>query len=389
MWESKQGPQEARESEPDTERQEEFTRRVLMAVGVTALAVVGLLLLGYAAYIFLLVFAGVLLAVFLHGLGSRLSTLTGLSRGWSLALVMVGLVMVLGLAGWFLVPRVAVQVDQLTETLPEAARRLETQLGQYRWGRQLLERVPSVENLDQWLAARPNLLSHVTGFFSTTFGLLADLVIILFIGVYAAVEPDLYRRGFVRLVPALGKDRAREVWDEVGVVLWRWLLGRLVGMAVIAGATTAGLWLLGVPLALTLGLVAGLLNFIPNLGPLLSAMPALLIALPQGLTQVLYVALLYSAIQLVESYLLTPFIQRRAVALPPVLILTAQVLLGVLLGGLGLILATPLTAALVVVVQKLYVRDVLRDPDEGPDAGTPTSGRIGYVTCTNENRSVP
>ena len=131
----------------------------------------------------------------------------------------------------------------------------------------------------------------------------------------------------------------------------------LVGML-----TALGLWILGVPAPLSLGFVAGVLSFIPNFGPLLSLVPAVIVALPNGPQMVLYVILLYAGIQLVESYFITPLIQHRAVRLPPALILLAQILMGVLFGFLGLLLATPLTAVLLVLIKRLYIEDVLAEP---------------------------
>jgi predicted PurR-regulated permease PerM len=135
---------------------------------------------------------------------------------------------------------------------------------------------------------------------------------------------------------------------------------------VIGVLTALGLWLLGVELALTLGLLAALLTFIPNLGPVLALVPAVLLALMHSPTRALYVTLLYLAIQTVESYVLTPLVQRRTVSLSPALTITAQVALGVLLGGLGLVLATPLTILLLVLIQMLYIEDTLGDSVKVP-----------------------
>ena len=152
-------------------------------------------------------------------------------------------------------------------------------------------------------------------------------------------------------------------------------------MAVVALATALGLQLLGMPLAITLGLIAGLLGFVPGIGPILATVPAALVALLQSPLQVLYVVVLYVAVQLVEGYLLTPLVQRYTVALPPVLTVVGIVLLGVLLGGLGLVLAAPLTIVVFILVKMLYIEDVLGDVMEAPgeqynsSAATPLSFR--------------
>jgi predicted PurR-regulated permease PerM len=140
----------------------------------------------------------------------------------------------------------------------------------------------------------------------------------------------------------------------------------MVSMLIVGVVTTLGLWLIGVPLALALGLLAALAEFVPNLGPLLAFAPAILLALTESTTQALAVLLLYLGVQGFESYVLTPLVEKRAVALPPALTILSQVLLGVLAGGMGLALATPLAAASLVLVQRFYVEDTLGDSLEVP-----------------------
>jgi predicted PurR-regulated permease PerM len=132
-------------------------------------------------------------------------------------------------------------------------------------------------------------------------------------------------------------------------------------MMTIGVLTTLGLWVLGIDLALVLGVLAALLSFIPNIGPLIALIPAALIGLFGGPDMLLYVIALYAGIQMVESYVLTPVLQQSMVDLPPARTLGMQVVLGVLAGALGLILAAPLTAVAMVVVSMWYVQDVLGD----------------------------
>lgn len=134
-----------------------------------------------------------------------------------------------------------------------------------------------------------------------------------------------------------------------------WLVGKLLSMSIVGLLTTAGLWLLGVPLALAFGLIAAALTFVPNIGPVLSVVPPALLALTDEPRVAAYVVALYVGIQTVESYAITPIIQRRTVSLPPALTITAQVALGFLVGALGVAVATPLTAAVMTIVRVLYV----------------------------------
>ncbi|MDQ3256520.1 MAG: AI-2E family transporter, partial [Acidobacteriota bacterium] len=196
---------------------------------------------------------------------------------------------------------------------------------------------------------------------STTLSSLANLVIILFVGIYLAADSGSYTRGLVKLFPRDHRPRAREVVDAVGDTLWWWLVGKLIAMVIVGLLTWLGLSLFGVPLALTLGILAALLDFIPNIGPIIAGVPAVLLALMISPTTALYVFIFYVVIQSLESYVLTPVLQMKTVKLPPALTIVAQVLLGVLAGGIGLILATPLAAAIFVMVKMLYVEDTLGD----------------------------
>jgi predicted PurR-regulated permease PerM len=225
----------------------------------------------------------------------------------------------------------------------------------HEWGRTLLERMHHADDL----LARRETWSQAGGFLSSTLGVVAGFLTFLFIGLFVAFDPRLYRQWLLQLVPPERRARAEEVVDAVGNALRMWMAGKLLAMFVVGVSTWGGLALIDVPLGLTLALIAALLTFIPNFGPVLSAFPAVLLALIDSPTKALYVVALYVGVQTVESYLLTPLVQKRTVSLPPALGLVGQVVLGAVGGTLGLLVATPLTVAGLVLVRELYVRDVL------------------------------
>jgi predicted PurR-regulated permease PerM len=229
---------------------------------------------------------------------------------------------------------------------------------QHGWAEQIWDRK---ERLAQALPSDSSGTSVVASFFTTTFGALGNSVVVLFLGLFLAISPDWYANGLIRLFPVHRRERAREVLEATGNALGSWLIAKLTTMTVIGVLTTLGLWLLGIDLALVLGVIAALLSFIPNIGPIASVIPAALIALVTGPEKALYVLLLYAAVQTAESYLLTPMLQQHMVDLPPALLLTMQVLLGVLAVILGVILAVPLTAAGMIMVKMWYVEDMLGD----------------------------
>lgn len=336
----------------------DLAHATLVVVGIAVAILVVLFLLRAAAGVLLIVFAGVLFAILLRSLSDWLAAHTPLSDIWSLVVVILLLVGVVGVGGWFLAPEVAQQADQLLQNLPRMVQQLTQRLEQYAWGRRILEETPRAA---EQLVRPGGIISGVTVFFSTTIGMISITAIIAFIGLYIAINPPLYIEGFIRLVPISRRGRAREVLTQVGHILKWWLIGRVIAMIAIGVLTALGLWLIDLQPALTLGVLAGILNFIPYIGPVLSVVPPLLIALTQDLTQAAYVTILYIVIQSFESYLLTPVIERRVILLPPALAVAVQIFLAVLLGIPGVMLASPLTATIMVLVQTIYIEDILGD----------------------------
>ena len=340
-----------------------FSRKVLIAIGIIIPVILLIWLFGVAFKVLLLILAGVLFASFFRGIGNLIHRYLKIPQKWSLlaaVLLVIGLIV---LASFFIAPQVSDQVNQLGEKLPEAVKNTKSQLEQSKIGRNLVNKIP--ENPQQWLQEKSGLLKKSFGVFSTTFGVLADIYVIVFIGLFMMVQPKPYQNGIIKLVPLAYRGRAQEVLDKLGSTLKRWIAGKLFSMLVVAILTSLGLWLIGVPLALVLGLIAGLLSFIPNFGPLIALVPAVLVAFMQGPNTALYVALLYLGVQALESNLITPLVQKKMVYLPPAIILISQVALGILVGGLGLILATPLIAISMVLINMLYVEDVLGDKSKG------------------------
>ena len=348
---------------PTDSANSQFTRRVLTTVGIIFLTLLILLLIFYIFDVILLVFAAVLLAVFLRGLADFVNRYTRLSEGWSVLLVSVLLLAILAGAIALLAPSVAEQVRHLRQELPESARKAGNYISQFGWGRTIIEQMPSADDIKEKIDAS-SLLTSVGGIFSSTLGAIGNFFVVIFLAIYLALEPKFYARGFTKIFPIKARPRVFEILEELGNTLSWWLIGKTASMIFIGLLTWIGLSILGVPLALTLGLIAGLLSFIPNFGPIFSAVPAILLAFIDSPIKALYVLILFVVVQIIESNLVTPFIERRTVELPPALTVVAQIALGVLIGGLGLVLATPLLAVIMVLVQMVYVEDILGDREE-------------------------
>lgn len=341
-----------------------FAGRVLITIGLVVLTLLLLALVYFTFDVILLIFAAALLAIFLRGLAEIIGRFVNVSEGWLVIIVSASLVLILAGAISLLAPDVADQVRHLRTELPKSAQQAADYFARFGWGRALIEQLPSVEDIRQ--NVNPSaLLSGVGGFFSTTVGAVGNFFIVVLLAIYFASEPRFYVRGLIKLFPKPRRHRATQVLNAVGETLRWWLIGKVASMIFIGLLTWVGLSILGVPLALTLGLIAGLLSFIPNFGPIISALPALLLAFIDegGPITALYVLILYVVVQLIESNIVTPLIERETVELPPALTIIFQLALAVLVGGLGLVLATPLLAVIMVLVQMVYIQDILGDKD--------------------------
>ena len=202
---------------------------------------------------------------------------------------------------------------------------------------------------------------YLFGFLSSVGTVTAGLVLIIFLAIYIGAEPTLYHDGLMHLFPHRTRRRAGEVLTEMATVLRKWLVVQLIAMLTIGAVTTVAMLLLNVKAAFALGFIAGLLEFIPTVGPILSAIPAIAMGFVDGPEKALVVVFAYWGIQFLENNLLIPALMRGGMDLPPALTLVAQALMTLVFGFLGLMVAVPLTAAILVPIKMLYVRDVVGD----------------------------
>ncbi len=365
MAENADASNAAGEAKPGTMRatKREFspaTRRLFVTIAVVALA----LLLWQIANVVLLFFLGVLIAVILGALADWLHARTRIPRSVALVLVGAAPFVLVGLGVWWFEPQIA---DQSREIAGQFEKTVD-QIRQHPWGQRIVAQAPS---LDQILERSTGVFSQVTGAASRLFDIAASVLIVVFLGIYLASNPGLYVRGFIELFPENQRPRAREAIEIARRALLWWLLAQMASMLIIGILVWLGLTLLGIPLAPVLGLIAGLSEFVPIVGPIAAAVPAVLVAFVQGPTQALYVLLLYVGIQQVESYLVTPLVQEQGTSLPPALTLLATIIFGILFGPLGIIVATPLMVVIFVLTKLLYVEGVLGSATQVP--GRPSS----------------
>jgi predicted PurR-regulated permease PerM len=309
----------------------------------------------------LLIFAAILLACVLRGAAAWLHAHIGLGTGWCLALVIVSISLLLGGGLWLQGPRVTAQAVTVADTVTQQVQHLWASLQDNPLFQRLMPRLR-----DQANSVVGDLTARAPGVASSVIGVGGDLVVIFVTAIFFAAAPGVYVDGFLRLLPPGWRPRGREVVDELANTLRLWFLGQFADMVVVAALTGAGLFFLGVPLALTLALIAGLFNFVPYVGALAGAVPALAVAVAQSPETALYVAILFAVVQTLEGNVIAPLIQRSTVDLPPALTILSQTVLGALFGIMGLILATPLMAAAMVAVRMIYVESVLEKRNVAP-----------------------
>lgn len=341
-----------REDRPHGERSHGFVYHATVAVGIACAAVAAMWLLYRGFDVLLTVFGGVVMAVLLYTFAEPLTRWTRLPL-WAAVLIVTLLILgAFGLAGVLLAPSVSQQFDQLAEQLPAAIDRVRTDLLQYKWANWVVAHKSEASN-------GRAVLTQVTKVFTITLTAGAAFAIVCFMALYMAAQPSTYVEGTIRLLPVSFRPRAREVMAELYRTLRIWLLTKLASMAFVAVCVGFGLWALHIPLALALAILAGILEFIPTIGPLLSAAPAVLMAFVNSPMSALYVAGLYFAVQWVQNHVTNPLLQQRTLQLPPGLSLGLVALLGALFGFGGLLLSGPLCVVVFIVVKRLYIEDVL------------------------------
>jgi predicted PurR-regulated permease PerM len=333
--------------------------RVFRTALIVGAVIVLALLVWQLADVLLLGFAAILFAIILRSLAAPIEKHTPVRLPWSLVISGLVVAAVAALFVFLLGAQIHDQVTGLVDRLPEILSSLGDRLGMGNLDEQMVEQVTD-------FSTRNGLVGKIAGLTSTLIGGLANSVLVVAAGVYLAIHPARYRDGLLKLVPKGRRAEAASAVDNAGQALRLWLLGQLISMTIVGVLVTAGLYAIGMPSALALGFLAGVSEFVPLVGPVLSAVPAILLALSEGGAMVYWVSGLYIAVQQIEGSVIMPLVQRQTVDLPPVLTLFAILSLGILFGPLGVLLGTPLTVVMYVAVKQLYVRDTLGEPVSVP-----------------------
>ncbi|RXZ64657.1 AI-2E family transporter [Pelagerythrobacter rhizovicinus] len=322
------------------------------AIAIIAIAGAAWLLVELSGFL-LLVFAALVLAAIFDALTRRVSRITRMKRGPSLALSVIAILAVF--AGVFALfgTQLASEFDTISESIPPAVDQIRAFVDRIGLGQ------PARELLDQGTSDLSRLARRAGGYVVTAGNGLANFILVFVGAIFIASDPAVYRRGLLLLMPQRAEDTAAAALDDASRGLRGWMVGQAVSSLVVAALTWAGLALLGVPAAGGLGLIAGLLDVIPMIGPIIAAVPAVLLAFTVSPMTALWTIGLFLLVQQLQGNFLQPMIQKQAVNVPPAVLLFAVVAAGLLFGFLGVLLAAPLTVVAYVVIQRVYVRALL------------------------------
>ncbi len=349
---------------PDRLRQtglRDFVVRIALAAGMAAL----LFLAWQARQALLLIFTAMVVAVIFDAASRPFRDHASFSRRWGLAAAALVMAAALGMAGWLVGSRLTAQFEQLVMALQDAEPMIRGWLGLDGSG-DGSGGEGSAEGGGGSLAPFLDWAMSATSWGLGAVGAAGSFVLVIVAGYFLASEPGLYRRGVTMLFPTDQQGRVEDALVQVGAGLFQWLKGQLVSMMLVGMLVGLGTWFIGLPAPLALGIFAGLANFVPMVGSIAGAVPALALAATHDASTFLWTAGLILMVQQIESNMIMPMVERRMVHIPPALLLLNVFLFGALFGGVGVVVAAPLTVAVFVLVKKLYVVDVLDQKVELP-----------------------
>ena len=349
-----------------------FERRVFRATAIVLATLAAAYVLWMLVDLLLLLFACSLVSLILLTITNAIRRRTRLPFAAALALSVLALLALIVGAFTFFGTTLQGEFAELGQRLPKAWADVEARLRGSATGAALLERAQGLAPSGQ------ALVNAATQALGAVGGALSGLAIVLIGGLYLAAQPTLYSGGLLRMMPDRSRAQIAETLDAVTVSLRNWLKGQALGMVFVGFATGLGLWLAGVPAAWAIGLVAGLAEFVPYLGILVAGIPAVVLGFGQGTETGLWTIGVLIAVQQVQGNLVMPLLQNRMVDLPPAVTIFGIIAAGILFGVAGVLLATPLTIVVLVLIRRLYLgedkQEVLASGDAPEPPPPPVTG---------------
>jgi predicted PurR-regulated permease PerM len=348
---SEQSDTIAQEETPHAPARENLERMVFRATVVVLATLAAAYVVWLLTDLLLLLFACALVSLILLTFTNAVRRRTNLPFAVSLGLVVVGLLALIGGAVAFFGATMQSEFAELGTRLPAAWADLEVRMRTSAIGASILERAQGVAPSGQ------AIVNAATAALAAVGGALSGLLLVLVGGLYLAAQPTLYSTGLLRMMPTQARGSVAETLDAISVSLRNWLKGQALGMVFVGIGTGLGLWLVGVPAAWAIGLIAGLAEFVPYLGIFIAAIPAVVLGFGQGTETGLWTIGVLIAVQQLQGNLVMPLLQNRMVDLPPAVTIFGIIAAGILFGVPGVLLATPLTIVVLVLVRRLYLKE--------------------------------
>ncbi|MDE1972056.1 MAG: AI-2E family transporter [Hyphomicrobiales bacterium] len=325
-----------------------------LALLVVAVAIVPVLI-WYLFGVVLMAFGAIILAMLLH-LGAQ-PFMRWLKLPQAAALILSGVVIliILGGAGYMFGTRIVDEFQDVVQRATAASGVIRSNLQESEFGNFLLHHISGGDL---------SLAGMLPGFLRVSTSFLEAVIVMAISGIYLAAQPRIYRDGIVWLFPPRKHARVAEIIDGIGEGLRLWLLGQLIQMVLIGIMVTLAVWIIGVPSPLALGLIAGIAEFIPYLGPILAAIPAILVALTKSPELALWTFIVYIIIHQIEGQIIAPMVQHRLVSIPPAVLLLGIAALTYLFGAIAIIFAAPIAVVIFTAINLIYVRDTLGENTE-------------------------
>lgn len=337
-----------KESTKTIKRELSYSLKVWQTTAIVCLSLIIILFVRVAFNILLMTFMGVLIAVYFHGLADFIAQKTKINRKFSLFISIAGTIIVLSAMVWIIGSTVQQQAAQLSHTLPQIISTAKIKLAGSSVGQQLLG-YTSGDNSKK-------LLDTAGTFFSSSFGVVGDMYIILFLGIFFTADPSLYKNSLLAIMPSQQETDGNIIWDRISTALKGWIKTRLVSMVLVTITIAIGLTFIGLPGTLVLGLIAGLLDIIPNFGPVIAMIPGVLLGLIVSPQMAIIAALIYIVCQTIVGSIFMPLIQKKMINIPPAITMISQLVMGVICGLMGIILAVPILLVLSIIVDELYIK---------------------------------
>jgi predicted PurR-regulated permease PerM len=335
-------------TEKSIKKEISYTVRVWQTTAIVCLTLIIILIVRVAFSVLLMSLAGALIAIYFHGLADLIQRKTRIKKKLSLLISIAGTIMILFGLTWVVGSKIQRQVTELSTTLPKTLNTAKAKIAETPVGQKLIK-YTSGDNSQK-------LMDTATNLFSTSFGVLGDVYIIAFLCIFFTADPTPYKKGILFLFPVDKKKTGSVILTRINHSLKGWLKSILISMLLITILISISLTALGMPATITLGIITGLLEVIPNFGPIIAMIPGVLLAFTISTKMAIFVALIYIAAQTIVASIVTPLLQNKIINLPPALTLMSQLIMGALSGVMGIILAVPILSIIIILLDELYLK---------------------------------